>query len=242
MSDLSCKLLVIGAGPGGYVTAIRAGQLGLDTIVVDGEALGGTCLNVGCIPSKALIHAADEFETATSHAKKNALGIRHSKPKIDIKQTIKWKNGVVNQLTTGVGSLLKKAKVRTVTGWASFIDGKTVSVKTDDGIVKISAENICIASGSTSTELPHLPFGENIMSSTDALAVDEIPDSLAVIGAGYIGLELGMAYAKLGAKVSIVEREDRILPIYDKALTKPVLARLKDLNIDLHLSADAPGY
>ncbi|MEO1305674.1 MAG: dihydrolipoyl dehydrogenase [Pseudomonadota bacterium] len=242
MSDLSCKLLVIGAGPGGYVTAIRAGQLGLDTIIVDGEALGGTCLNVGCIPSKALIHAADEFEAATSHAKKNALGIRHSKPKIDIKQTIKWKNGVVNQLTTGVGSLLKKAKVRTVTGWASFIDGKTVSVKTDDGIIKISAENICIASGSTSTELPHLPFGENIMSSTDALAVDEIPDSLAVIGAGYIGLELGMAYAKLGAKVSIVEREGQILPIYDKALTKPVLARLKDLNIDLHLSADATGY
>ncbi|MEM9570521.1 MAG: dihydrolipoyl dehydrogenase [Pseudomonadota bacterium] len=242
MSDLSCKLLVIGAGPGGYVTAIRAGQLGLDTIIVDGEALGGTCLNVGCIPSKALIHAADEFAASTSHASKNALGISHSKPKIDFAQTIKWKDGVVKQLTTGVGGLLKKAKVRTVTGWASFIDGKTVSVKTDDGELKISAESICIASGSKSTKLPHLPFGGDIISSTEALALSEFPKTLAVIGAGYIGLELGMAYAKLGAKVSIVEREDRVLPIYDDALTKPVLARLKALNIDVHVGTDAAGF
>lgn len=242
MSDLSCKLLVIGAGPGGYVTAIRAGQLGVDTIIVDGEALGGTCLNVGCIPSKALIHAADEFAASAAHSKKNALGISHSKPKIDFKQTIKWKDGVVKQLTGGVGALLKKAKVRTVMGWATFIDGKTVSVETDKGPIKISAENICIASGSTSTELPHMPFGGDIISSTEALALETVPASLAVIGAGYIGLELGIAYAKLGAKVTIVEREDRILPIYDKALTKPVLARLKALKVDLHLKTDAAAY
>lgn len=242
MSDLTCKLLVIGAGPGGYVTAIRAGQLGIDTIIVDADALGGTCLNVGCIPSKAMIHAADEFAMATSFSKKNALGISRSKPKIDLTQTVKWKDGVVKQLTGGVGGLLKKAKVRTVMGWASFIDGKTVSVATKDGPVQINAENICIATGSVATPLPHLPFGDDVISSTEALSLEAVPESLAVVGAGYIGLELGMAYAKLGAKVSIVEREDQILPIYDSALTKPVLARLKALKIDVHLGASAMTY
>ncbi|MEO1661223.1 MAG: dihydrolipoyl dehydrogenase [Pseudomonadota bacterium] len=242
MSDLSCNLLVIGAGPGGYVTAIRAGQLGLDTIIVDGEALGGTCLNVGCIPSKALIHASDEFASAMSFSKKNALGISRSKPKIDLAETRKWKDGIVKQLTGGVSGLLKKANVRTVMGWATFVDGKTVSVATPKGPVKIRAENICIASGSKATELTHLPFGDAVISSTDALALDAVPASLAVVGAGYIGLELGMAYAKLGAKVSIVEREGQILPIYDSELTKPVLDRLKKLNVDVYLGTDAAAY
>ncbi|MEM8636935.1 MAG: dihydrolipoyl dehydrogenase [Pseudomonadota bacterium] len=242
MADLSCKFLVIGAGPGGYVAAIRAGQLGLDTIIVDAEALGGTCLNVGCIPSKALIHAADEFEKAVHFSKKNALGIKNSKPKIDLKQTVAWKDGIVDQLTGGVGGLLKKAKVKVVSGWASFVDGKTVEVQGEDGVIKISAENICIATGSIPVELPHLPFGGDILSSTDALSLDMVPDSLAVVGAGYIGLELGMAYAKLGSKVSIVEMEDRILPLYGKELTKPVMARLKALGIELHLSAKASGH
>jgi len=155
MADLSCKFLVIGAGPGGYVAAIRAGQLGIDTVIVDAAALGGTCLNVGCIPSKALIHAADEFEKAKHFSKKNALGIKNSKPKIDLKQTIAWKDGVVDQLTGGVGGLLKKAKVKVVPGWATFIDGKTVQVDSEDGTTKISAENICIATGSVPVELPH---------------------------------------------------------------------------------------
>jgi len=242
MADLSCKFLVIGAGPGGYVAAIRAGQLGIDTVIVDAAALGGTCLNVGCIPSKALIHAADEFEKAKHFSKKNALGIKNSKPKIDLKQTIAWKDGVVDQLTGGVGGLLKKAKVKVVPGWATFIDGKTVQVDSKDGTTKISAENICIATGSVPVELPHLPFGEDILSSTEALALEDVPETLAVVGAGYIGLELGMAYAKLGAAVSIVEMEDRILPLYDKELTKPVLARLKELGVDLRLKAKATGH
>ncbi|MEM8615530.1 MAG: dihydrolipoyl dehydrogenase [Pseudomonadota bacterium] len=242
MSDLSCKLLIIGAGPGGYVAAIRAGQLGVDTIIVDAEALGGTCLNVGCIPSKALIHASDEFAAATAHSEANALGISHSKPEIDLKQTVQWKDGIVRQLTSGVGALLKKAKVRTLMGRARFIDGKTVTVETPDGMVKVRAENICIATGSTSTALPHLPFGGDVLSSTEILSLDRVPETLAVIGAGYIGLELGMAYAKLGSKVSIVERENQILPIYDQALTKPVLDRLKALNIDVYLGTDATGY
>ncbi|MEM7662415.1 MAG: dihydrolipoyl dehydrogenase [Pseudomonadota bacterium] len=242
MADLSCKFLVIGAGPGGYVAAIRAGQLGLDTIIVDAQALGGTCLNVGCIPSKALIHAADEFEKATHFSKKNALGIKHSKPKIDLEQAIAWKDGVVGQLTGGVGGLLKKAKVRVVSGWASFVDGKTVKVEGEDGVTKISAENICIATGSVAVELSHLPFGGDILSSTDALSLTETPATLAVVGAGYIGLELGMAFAKLGSKVSIVEMEDRVLPLYDKELTRPVVDRLKVLGVDLYLGSKASGY
>ncbi|MEM9668067.1 MAG: dihydrolipoyl dehydrogenase [Pseudomonadota bacterium] len=242
MTDISCKFLVIGAGPGGYVAAIRAGQLGIDTVIVDAEALGGTCLNVGCIPSKALIHAADEFEKATHFSKKNALGIKNSKPKIDLKQTIAWKDGVVSQLTGGVGSLLKKAKARFVPGWASFVDGKTVRVENGDSVTKISAENICIATGSIPVELPHMPFGTRILSSTEALSLEEVPETLAVIGAGYIGLELGMAYAKLGAKVTIVEMQDRILPLYDKELTKPVVARMKALGIDLRLGAKVAGH
>ncbi|MEM7492337.1 MAG: dihydrolipoyl dehydrogenase [Pseudomonadota bacterium] len=242
MSHLKCKFLVIGAGPGGYVAAIRAGQLGLDTIIVDAEALGGTCLNVGCIPSKALIHAADEFEKATHFSGQNALGISVSQPTLDLKQTISWKDGIVKQLTGGVGGLLRKAKVKVVEGWAEFLDGKTVKVTSKDGETKITAETICIATGSTAVELPNLPFGDDVLSSTEALSLPTVPETMAVIGAGYIGLELGMAYAKLGAKVTIVEREDRILPLYDSELTKPVSARMKELGIELRLKTSAKAH
>ncbi|MCA8888588.1 MAG: dihydrolipoyl dehydrogenase [Parvularculaceae bacterium] len=241
MDATRCKLLIIGAGPGGYVAAIRAGQLGLDTIIVDAEALGGTCLNVGCIPSKALIHAADEFEKATHFAGDNPLGVSAGKPKIDLAKTVAWKDGIVNRLTTGVGGLLKKNKVRVVEGWASFIDGKSVTVKTKDGDQRIRAENIIIATGSAPVELPFLPFGGNVISSTGALALSAVPKKMAIIGAGYIGLELGVAYAKLGAAVTIVEAMDKILPAYDKDLTRPVEKRLKALGVEVILGAKARG-
>lgn len=241
MTDLKCKLLVIGAGPGGYVTAIRAGQLDIDTIIVDVDALGGTCLNVGCIPSKALIHAADEFRLAQHLATASALGISVSEPSINLAATVKWKDGIVKRLTGGVGSLLSKAKARVVPGHASFMDGKTVEVVHEDGTTTIRAENIVIATGSQPVELPFLPFGGNVISSTEALALQKVPEKLAIIGAGYIGLELGMAYAKLGAKVTIVEAMDRILPTYDPELTRPVLKQLKALGVTLHTSARAKG-
>ena len=130
--ELACKLLVIGAGPGGYVAAIRAGQLGLDTVIVEAQYNGGTCLNVGCIPSKAMIHAADEFEKATHFANGAAIGISAAKPKLDLAKTVEWKDGIVKRLTGGVGGLLKKAKVKHIKGWAKFIDGKTVTVKVVD--------------------------------------------------------------------------------------------------------------
>ncbi len=241
MKDINCKLLVIGAGPGGYVAAIRAGQLGVDTVIVEAEAHGGTCLNVGCIPSKAIIHAADEFEKAAHFANSSVLGIETSAPKIDLSKTIAWKDGIVGKLTGGVGALLKKAKVRSVEGWASFVDGKTVEVETGAGVQTIRAENIVIATGSTSVELPFLAFGDRVISSTDALALTDVPKRLVVVGAGYIGLELGIAFQKLGAAVTVVEAEDRILPIYDNELTRPVLKRLKALGATVLLGAKARG-
>ena len=239
--ELACKLLVIGAGPGGYVAAIRAGQLGLDTVIVEAQYNGGTCLNVGCIPSKAMIHAADEFEKATHFANGAAIGISAAKPKLDLAKTVEWKDGIVKRLTTGVGGLLKKAKVKHVKGWAKFIDGKTVSVKTDDGDQIIRAENVIIATGSVPVELPFMPFGGDVISSTEALSLDAPPKSLAVVGAGYIGLELGIAFAKLGSKVAVVEALDHILPLYDNELTRPVAKRLKALGVETYLGAKAKG-
>ena len=241
MTELTTKLIIIGGGPGGYVCGIRAGQLGIDTIVVDAEALGGTCLNVGCIPSKAIIHAADEFEKATHFSNSSALGISAGRPSLDLSKTVAWKDGIVKRLTTGVGGLLKKNKVKTIKGWATFLDGKTVDVKTASGVQRIRAENIVIATGSVPVELPFMPFGGNVISSTGALALDAPPKNFAIVGAGYIGLELGIAFAKFGSKVTVVEAMDRILPAYDAELTKPVAKRLKDLGVNVILGAKAKG-
>lgn len=239
METLTCNVLVLGAGPGGYVAAIRAGQLGLDTIIVEGEAHGGTCLNVGCIPSKAIIHAADEFEKATHFSGDNVLGISASAPKLDLSKTIAWKDAIVGRLTGGISGLLKKNKVRTVNGWGQMVDGKTCEVKTADGTVQIKAQHVVLATGSEPIEIPSLPYGGNIISSTEALALDGVPEKLVVIGGGYIGLELGTAYAKMGSKVTVVEAADRILPQYDAALSKPVADSLKQLGVEVLLNTKA---
>jgi dihydrolipoamide dehydrogenase len=242
MKDISCKLLVIGAGPGGYVCAIRAGQLGIDTVIVEAKRPGGTCLNVGCIPSKALIHAAGEFAAAAHNASgPSPLGITAGAPTIDMSRTIAWKDAIVGRLTTGVAGLLKKAKVKTVEGWARFRDGKTVEVETEIGVQIIRAETIVIATGSVPVELPFMPFGGKVISSTEALALRDVPQNLAVVGGGYIGLELGTAFAKLGVHVTIVEAQPRILPLYDGELTRPVDKRLRDLGIEVLTGAKAKG-
>ncbi|KQZ28905.1 dihydrolipoamide dehydrogenase [Mesorhizobium sp. Root552] len=242
MKDITCKLLVIGAGPGGYVCAIRAGQLGIDTVVIEAGKPGGTCLNVGCIPSKALIHAAEEFEKASHWAgKPGPLGISVESPKLEFGKTVAWKDGIVSRLNSGVAGLLKKAKVKYVQGWAKFRDGKTVEVETETGTQVIRAENVVIATGSAPVELPFLPFGGNVISSTEALSLPAVPERLAVVGGGYIGLELGMAFAKLGAKVTVVEALPRLLQQYDAELTKPVLKRLADLGIEVLTGAKAKG-
>jgi dihydrolipoamide dehydrogenase len=239
---LKPKVLIIGAGTGGYVAAIRCGQLGLDTVIVDANAgLGGTCLNVGCIPSKAMIHAATQYETVARAAGSGGLGITASKPAIDLAQTVAWKDGIVAKLNGGVAGLLKRAKVKVVTGWATFTDAKTCTVKTADGEVTITAENVILATGSEPIELPFLPFGGDVISSTEALSLSSVPKRLVVVGGGYIGLELGIAYRKLGAEVTVVEMAERILPLYDKALTDPVKKWLEGHGVTLHLGAKAKG-
>jgi dihydrolipoamide dehydrogenase len=242
MKDISCKLLVIGAGPGGYVCAIRAGQLGIDTVIVDAGKPGGTCLNVGCIPSKALIHAAEEYDRIVHLAAgRNPLGIKTARPEIDLSQTIEWKDGIVSRLNSGVAGLLKRARVKMVGGWARFRDGKTVEVDTETGRQIIRAETIVIATGSAPVELPNLPFGGPVISSAEALALTAVPERLAVIGGGYIGLELGTAFAKLGAKVTVVEAQHRILPQYDAELTRPVARKLQALGVKVMTGTKAKG-
>jgi dihydrolipoamide dehydrogenase len=242
MKDISCKLLVIGAGPGGYVCAIRAGQLGVDTVIVEERKPGGTCLNVGCIPSKALIHAAEEYDRVVHLASgQNPLGIRTTRPELDLSQTIAWKDTIVGRLNSGVSGLLKKSKVKMVQGRARFRDGKTVEVETETGRQIIRAENVVIATGSAPVELPSLPFGGAVISSTEALSLTSVPESLVVVGGGYIGLELGTAFAKMGAKVTVVEAQARVLPQYDAELTRPVSKRLQALGIDVMIRAKARG-
>jgi len=242
MELLSCHTLVLGAGPGGYVCAIRAAQHGLDTVVVEGMAPGGTCLNVGCIPSKAMIHAADVFHKAGENAAESVLGIKAGKPKIDLAKTVGWKDGIVKRLTGGVDHLLKKSGARHIRGWAQVIDGKTVMITADDGSrVKIETQNLVIATGSKALELPNLPFGGNVMSSTEALALDQVPNSIAVVGGGYIGLELGTAFAKFGSKVTVVEAGDQLLPQFDKKMVAPILKKMKSLGVDVLTQAKASG-
>lgn len=238
---INTKVLIIGGGMGGYVAAIRLGQLGIEHTLVEADKLGGTCLIRGCIPSKAMIHAAGKFETVSKAADGGTLGITAAKPSIDLAQTVAWKDGVVAKLNGGVGGLLKRAKTRVINGWATFSDAKTCTVKTAEGEQVIHAETVLLATGSLPVELPFLKFGGNVISSTEALSLSEVPKKLVVVGAGYIGLELGIAFRKMGAEVTVVEALDRILPLYDKPLTDPVKKWLEKHGVTLHLGVKAKG-
>ncbi|KTT20508.1 dihydrolipoamide dehydrogenase, partial [Pseudomonas oryzihabitans] len=239
---MDTRLLIIGGGPGGYVAALRAAQLGIATTLVEGAALGGTCLNVGCIPSKAMIHVAEEYHRACGRAEQGSLGIRHGRPELDLGQAMAWKNGIVDRLTTGVAGLLKKQGVTVIEGWAEILDGKTVEVQRSGGErLRIRTEHLLLAMGSTSVELPNLPFDGTVISATEALSPTDIPEHLVVVGAGYIGLELGIAYRKLGARVAVVEAQSRLLPGYDAELTAPLRQRLERLGIELHLGCKVAG-
>ena len=235
-------LLVIGGGPGGYIAAIRAAQLGIATTLIEADQLGGTCLNIGCIPSKALIHAAEEFEKARHYANGSVLGISVQSPSIDMAKTINWKDGIVGKLTGGVGALLKKNGVQVIQGWANIIDGKTVEIKQEGAPnQRVICQHLLLATGSLAVELPSMPFGGNVIGSTEALSLTTLPKSMVVVGGGYIGLELGIAYRKLGVDVSVVESLDRVLPAYDQDLTKAVAASLQKLGVKLHLGCTVQG-
>jgi dihydrolipoamide dehydrogenase len=245
MSDtIKTKLLVVGGGPGGYVTALRAAQLGLQVTLVEGDRLGGTCLIRGCIPSKALIHAAEKFANIRAAAKHGGtLGIALSaEPTLNFSETVRWKDGVVNRLNEGVGGLLKRAKVQVISGWASFTDAKSCVVRTAADSLAIAAEHVVLATGSEPVELSGLPFGGPVVSSTEALSLQSLPRSVAVVGAGYIGLELGSAFRKLGVDVTVIEAQDRILSLYDSQLVKPVARWLDRAGVVVHLGASVAGY
>ena len=243
MKTAATTLLVIGGGPGGYVAAIRAAQRGVPTTLVEAEALGGVCLNVGCIPSKAMIHAADEFHRAVQFASAagSPLGIRAAPPQLDLAQMLRWKSGIVRRLTGGVAGLLKRAGVNVVTGWATIVDGKTVDVQAAGGPQRVTCEHLLLATGSVPVELPDLPFGGPVIGSTEALAPAALPERLVVVGAGYIGLELGTVYRKLGVQVAVVEALPKVLPGWDDELTRPVEAALRSLGVELHLGCRVQG-
>lgn len=239
MTTVNTEVLIIGGGPGGYVAGIRAGQLGLKAIVVDAQPMGGTCLNVGCIPSKALIHAADEFAIAVEQAATAPIGISVSEPLVDMAKTVAWKDGIVAKLNRGVDGLLTKVGTSVMVGRATVVDGKTVTVISDDGTeTTVTADHLIIATGSSPNELAHIPFGitdgaVEVISSTEALALSEIPERLVVVGGGYIGLELGTAFAKLGSSVTIVEAESDLLSMYDRELTRPLTRSLRSLGVEV---------
>lgn len=236
---LNTKVLVVGGGPGGYVAAIRAGQLGLDTTLVEADRVGGTCLLRGCIPSKALIHAAGRFHEL-AHA--GNIGIQLPQPPVfDLARAVTWKDGITARLNSGVSALLARAKVKVVKGRAVFTDAKTCTVDGAEGAVTLSAEHVVLATGSLPVELKILPFGGDILSSTEALSLAGVPRRLAVVGAGYIGLELGIAFAKLGSQVTVVEAQERILPLYDAELTRPVDRWLKKQGVAVHLRCKVSG-
>jgi len=241
MQESAAQVVIIGGGPGGYVAAIRAGQLGLRTVLIERDALGGTCLNVGCIPSKALIHAADAFHGANRHGEMTPFGLSVKQVGLDFARTVAWKDSIVNRLTGGVAGLLKKSGVSVIPGTAEILDGKTVAVEAGGTTTRFRAAHLVLATGSEPQALKTMPFGGNVISSTELLSLQEIPARLVVVGAGYIGLELGIAFAKLGSEVTVVEADERILPRWDAALTRPVARRLEELKVSVITVAQAQG-
>ena len=237
-------ILIIGSGPAGYVAAIRSAQLGLETIVVEGDKPGGVCLNIGCIPSKAIIHAAERYESLTKHSSENGhMGISiNENPEIDMKGVVEWKDGIVGRLTKGVETLVKSSGAELINGWATFTSSKQCSVKTKEGEILIEAENVIIATGSTHIDLPFMPCDEKfVLSSTGALNLQKVPKKVAIVGGGYIGLELGCALSKLGSEVTVIEGMDSILAIMDKEIRRPLEIWLKKNKVIVHTNSLARG-
>ncbi|PSK98305.1 dihydrolipoyl dehydrogenase [Cecembia rubra] len=229
-------VIVIGSGPGGYVAAIRAAQLGMKTAIIEKyPTLGGTCLNVGCIPSKALLDSSEHYHNAAHTFKTH--GINLSGLKVDLKQMIARKEDVVKQNVEGIQFLMKKNKIDVHHGFGSFVDKNTVKVSKEDGSSEtIQGKNIIIATGSKPASLPFIKIDKDrIITSTEALKMKEIPKHLIVIGGGVIGMELGSVYGRLGAKVSVVEFMDAIIPSMDRTMGKELQKSLKKLGFDFYL-------
>jgi len=227
---------VIGSGPGGYIAAIRCSQLGFKTAIIEKySALGGTCLNVGCIPSKALLDSSEHYHNAVHKFK--AHGIEFKGIEVDLSQMIERKNGVVTQMNGGISYLMKKHKIDVYTGLGSFVDAKTIQViGADEQKTVLNTTHTIIATGSKPSSLPGIePDKKRIITSTEALNLKEIPQHLIVIGGGVIGLELGSVYARLGSKVSVVEFMDSLIPTMDRTMGKELQRALKGLGFDFYL-------
>ncbi|NAY90807.1 dihydrolipoyl dehydrogenase [Muricauda sp. JGD-17] len=229
---------IIGSGPGGYVAAIRCAQLGMKTAIIEKySTLGGTCLNVGCIPSKALLDSSHHYEDAIKHFEEHGIDIP-GEVKVNLKQMIARKQSVVDQTTKGIQFLMDKNKIDVFQGVGSFKDATHVNISDDNGKVEtIEAKNIIIATGSKPSTLPFIELDkERIITSTEALKLKEVPKHMIVIGGGVIGLELGQVYKRLGADVTVVEYLDRIIPGMDGALSKELMKVLKKQKVKFNLS------
>jgi dihydrolipoamide dehydrogenase len=230
------NVTVIGSGPGGYVAAIRCAQLGFKTAIIEKyDTLGGTCLNVGCIPSKALLDSTEHFHNARTHFAEH--GIEIAEPKVNFTQMIKRRGDVVKSNVDGIAFLMKKNKIDVHTGIGSFVDKNTLKITGKDGKEStITTEKVIIATGSKPTALPFAPFDKKrIISSTEALVLTEIPKHLIVIGGGVIGMELGSVYARIGSKVTVVEFLDSLIPTMDGTMGKELFKVTKKLGIDFFL-------
>ncbi|MEQ4575935.1 MAG: dihydrolipoyl dehydrogenase [Gammaproteobacteria bacterium] len=240
-ADIECRMVVLGAGPGGYTAAFRSADLGMDTVLVERYAsLGGVCLNVGCIPSKALLHAAAVIDEV-AHA--GDFGVEFGKPKIALDKLREYKEKVVGTLTKGLAGMAKQRKVRTVTGVAKFVSANELEIAGADGKTQLLRFEQCIiAAGSQAVKLPNFPWDDpRVMDSTDALELAEVPKKLLVVGGGIIGLEMATVYSALGSQVTVVEFMDQLMPGADKDLVKPLADRLKKQNIEVHLKTKAAG-
>ncbi len=241
MSENNFDLIVIGSGPGGYVAAIRSAQLGLKTALVEkSKTLGGTCLNIGCIPSKALLHSSEVYYH-TSHGIADH-GITFSDLSLDLKKLMKKKDDTVAKLCGGVEQLMKANKIKVFHGLGTLAGGGQVLVKKSDAEQTLDAKHIILATGSSPIELPFLKFdGKTVVSSTEAIAFDKVPEKLAVVGAGAIGLELGLVWARLGAKVDVIEFLPNIVAAFDKDVSKAAERLFKKQGLSFHLSTKVTG-
>lgn len=239
MSDKT-KVVVIGGGPGGYVAAIRAAQLGAEVTLVEKENLGGTCLNVGCIPTKALLHSAELYEEAKEGAK---YGVIASDVKVDFTKVQERKKAVTKQLVSGVKGLLAANKVKVVNGEASFVNKDTIEVKTEKGTETIKAGKFIIATGSIPAK-PPIPGidSKQCIDSTGALELQEVPKSMVIVGGGVIGVEIATLYATLGCKIVVIEMLDEILPMMDGELTKMIRAKLAKKGVEFYTSTKVMSF
>lgn len=237
----SHDLIVIGAGPGGYTAAIRAAQLGLDVACVEKEkALGGTCLRIGCIPSKALLESSEIYERTSAGFDQH--GVLASGVRLDLARMLRRKDRVVASLTQGVASLVKKNKITRYTGTARFASASSLAIDTRDGTLEIKGKHIVIATGSKSASLPGIELdGDRVGTSTEALSYDQVPARLAVIGAGYIGLEMGSVWRRLGSEVVVFEYLDRILPGMDLEVAEAAKKILAKQGLQFRLGAKVTG-